>query len=67
MSCAVTGQQRPALTGLASRIVLLSTRRESDLSTVQCRPPFLKFVLDYKADIGKAVNDDRRRKPRQTA
>ena len=31
-------------------------------------PPFLKFVLDYKADIGDAANDNRRRRrPRQTA
>ena len=31
-------------------------------------PPFLKFVFDYKADIGDAANDNgRRRKPRQAA
>ena len=30
-------------------------------------PPFVKVVFDYQADLGEPANDNRRRKPRQTA
>jgi Holliday junction resolvasome RuvABC ATP-dependent DNA helicase subunit len=49
-----------------NRIVRRLTRKASiNLRITVSVPPFLKFVLDYKADIGDPVNDNsRRRKPR---
>ena len=51
------------------RIARRLTRKASiDLGITVSVPPFLKFVLSYKADIGQAANDNRhRRKPGQTA
>ena len=51
------------------RIARRLTRKASiDLGITVSVPPFLKFVLSYKADIGQAANDNsHRRKPGQTA
>jgi hypothetical protein len=52
-----------------NRIARRLTRKASvKLGITVSVPPFLKFVFDYKADIGEAANDNRpRRKPRQSA
>ena len=52
-----------------NRIARRLTRKASiDLGITVSVPPFLKFVLFYKADIGQAANDNRRRrKPHKTA
>jgi hypothetical protein len=51
-----------------NRIARRLTRKASiKLGITVSVPPFLKFVLAYKADIGEAANDNsRRRKPGQT-
>jgi hypothetical protein len=56
---------RRAVNGIARRL----TRKASiTLGITVSVPPFVKFVFDYKADIGEPANDNRpRRKPRQTA
>lgn len=52
-----------------NRIARRLTRKASiTLGITVSVPPFLKFVLDYEADIGEAANDNSRpRRPRQAA
>jgi hypothetical protein len=52
-----------------NRIARRLTRKASiTLGITVSVSPFVKFVFDYKADIGEPANDNRpRRKPRQTA
>ena len=59
------GSLRRAISHIACRL----TRKASiSIGVTVSAPPFLRLALDYKADIGKAANDNkRRRKPRQSA
>ena len=41
----------------------LTRKAEIELGITVSLPPFLKFALDYKADIGEPANDDTPRQP----
>ena len=41
----------------------LTRKAEIKLGITVSLPPFLKFALDYKADIGEPANDDTPRQP----
>jgi hypothetical protein len=45
----------------------LTRKAEIKFGITVSLPPFLKFALDYKADIGEPANDDMPRQPGRTA
>ena len=45
----------------------LTRNAEIKLGITVSLPPFLKFALDYKADIGESANDNTPRQPGRTA
>jgi hypothetical protein len=45
----------------------LTRKAEIKLGITVSLPPFLKFALDYKADIGEPANNDTPRQPGRTA
>jgi len=59
---ALTRTARRTVERIAGR---LTRKGEIKLGIIVSLPPFLKFSLEYKADIGKAANDNIPHQPRQ--